>query len=134
MFRYELLVLEHFVVRDDVGVRPVVQSAACRTTIGRNSSVSTGSTREAAPIGRREHDAPGAAGELVDHAEREAAERDAEARTCSRSGTTGRTASGCSEPCRQRRRARPPHPPREAAAGTRPSSGISSPAGLLERH
>ena len=48
------------------------------TTIGRNSSVTTGSTRDAAPIRRRDDDAPGAARQLVDHAERQAAERGAQ--------------------------------------------------------
>ena len=46
--------------------------------IGRNSSVSTGSTRDAAPIEPAHDHAPGAARQLVDHAERQAAERRAE--------------------------------------------------------
>ena len=37
-----------------------------------------GSTRDAAPSGRRMQRPPGAAGQLVHHAEREAAERRAE--------------------------------------------------------
>ena len=49
----QVLVLQHLVVRDDVGVRPDIQVAHAEQTIGRNSSVITGRTREAAPIGRR---------------------------------------------------------------------------------
>ena len=46
--------------------------------IGRNSTVSTGRTRDAAPIGRRITHAPGAARQLMDHAERQASERQAQ--------------------------------------------------------
>ena len=48
------------------------------STIGRNSTVSTGSTRDEAPIRPAGDHAPGAARELVHHAERQAAERGAE--------------------------------------------------------
>ena len=74
--------------------RPLVQVAHAEARSAETEAVSTGSTRDAAPIGRRMTHAPGAARQLMDHAEREASERHAEARTCTPSGTTGRTASG----------------------------------------
>ena len=79
-------------------------------------------------------DAPGAARQLVDHAERQAAERRRRARTCRPSGTTGRTASGCMNSPTQRHAAPGGAGDAATAAGSCASSGISWSAGLPQRH
>ena len=53
VFRYELLVLQHLVAAPRCPHGSRCRDDRMPKTIGRNSSVSTGSTRVAAPIGRR---------------------------------------------------------------------------------
>ena len=74
----QVLVLQHFVVRDEIGVRPDVEMAHAE----RDRQEQDGHHRQRArrrADGPADHDAPGAARELVHHAERQAAERHAQA-------------------------------------------------------